>query len=78
MVMCTANWFYPEASAEGYHGVFISNPNVLTSNDNLDPMYGSPDLTCLICKVYKAKDEELQDEVFHTENYGTVPTYGKA
>jgi hypothetical protein len=50
---------------------------VCTSNDHLDPMYGSPDLTCLICKVYKASDEELQDEVFHTENYGTVPTYGK-
>ncbi len=78
MIMCTANWFYPEASAEGYHGVFISNPNVCTSNDHLDPMYGSPDMTCLICKVYKARPEELQDEVFTTENYGTVPTYGKA
>jgi anaerobic selenocysteine-containing dehydrogenase len=78
MVMATANWFYPEEPAQGYHGVFISNPNVLTSNDHLDPMYGSPDMTCLICRVYKATDEELQDEVFHTENYGTVPTYGKA
>ena len=78
MVMCTANWFYPEASAEGYHGVFVSNPNVLTSNDHLDPMYGSPDMTCLICKVYKATEEELQDEVFHTDKYGTVPTYGKS
>ena len=67
MLMGTANWFYPEEPAKGYHGVFISNPNVLTSNDHLDPMYGSPDLTCLLCKVYKAKDEELQDEVFHTE-----------
>ena len=53
MVMATANWFYPEEPAKGYHGVFISNPNVLTSNDHLDPMYGSPDMTCLICKVYR-------------------------
>ena len=58
--MATANCFYPEEPAKGYHGVFISNPNVLTSNDHLDPMYGSPDLTCLLCKVYKAKDEELR------------------
>jgi thiosulfate reductase / polysulfide reductase chain A len=73
LLMATGNCFYPEEPAKGYHGVYISNPNVLTSNDHLDPMYGSPDLTCLLCKVYKAKDEELQEEVFHTEKYGTVP-----
>jgi anaerobic selenocysteine-containing dehydrogenase len=56
VLMATANCFYPEEPAKGYHGVFISNPNVLTSNDHLDPMYGSPDLTCLLCKVYKAKE----------------------
>jgi anaerobic selenocysteine-containing dehydrogenase len=78
MIMCTANWFYPEEPAKGYHGVFISNPNVLTSNDHLDPMYGSPDMTCLLCKVYKTEDEDLQDEVFHSDKYGTVPTYGKS
>ena len=43
VLMATANCFYPEEPAEGYHGVFLSNPNVLTSNDHLDPMYGSPD-----------------------------------
>jgi anaerobic selenocysteine-containing dehydrogenase len=73
VLMATANCFYPEEPAKGYHGVFISNPNVLTSNDHLDPMYGSPDLTCLICKVYKAKDEDLQEEVFRSEEYGFVP-----
>ena len=73
VLMATANCFYPEEPAEGYHGVFISNPNVLTSNDHLDPMYGSPDLTCLLCKVYKAKDEELKEEVFRSEEYGFVP-----
>jgi hypothetical protein len=46
---------------------------VLTNNNHLDPMYGSPDLTCLLCKVYKAKDEELTEGVFHTEEYGFVP-----
>jgi anaerobic selenocysteine-containing dehydrogenase len=73
VLMATANCFYPEEPAKGYHGVFISNPNVLTSNDHLDPMYGSPDLTCLLCKVYKAKDEELTEEVFRNEEYGFVP-----
>ena len=53
VLMATANCFYPEEPAKGFHGLFISNPNVLTSNDHLDPMYGSPDLTCLLCKVYK-------------------------
>ncbi len=63
VMMATANCFYPEEPSEGYHGLFISNPNVLTNNDHLDPMYGSPDLTCLLCKVYKAKPEELTEEV---------------
>jgi len=40
VLMATANCFYPEEPAKGYHGLFISNPNVLTSNDHLDPMYG--------------------------------------
>ncbi|HLA81466.1 MAG TPA: molybdopterin-dependent oxidoreductase, partial [Thermoleophilia bacterium] len=76
VLMATANCFYPEEPARGYHGVYISNPNVLTSNNHLDPMYGSPDLTCLLCKVYKAKDEELTEEVFRSEEYGFVPTSG--
>ena len=74
--MATANCFYPEEPSKGYHGLFISNPNVLTNNNHLDPMYGSPDLTCLLCKVYKAKDEELTEGVFHTEEYGFVPPQG--
>lgn len=76
-LMATANCFYPEEPPQGFHGLFISNPNVLTSNDHLDPMYGSPDLTCLICKVYKAEDEDLKEEVFKTEKYGFVPTGGQ-
>lgn len=76
VLMATANCFYPEEPAEGFHGLFISNPNVLTSNNHLDPMYGSPDLTCLLCKVYKAKDEELTEEVFRSEEYGFVASTG--
>lgn len=72
--MATANWFYPEESPESYHGVFISNPNVLTDNNHLDPMYGSPDLTCLLCKVYPCTEDDLQENVFKTEEYGTVQT----
>jgi anaerobic selenocysteine-containing dehydrogenase len=64
VVAATANWFYPEAPSQGFRGVFISNPNVLTNNNHQDPMYGSPDLTCLICKVYKCKPEELKDPKF--------------
>jgi len=71
-LMATANWFYPEEGPEGYHGVFISNPNVLTSNDHLDPMYGSPDLTCLLCKVRKCTEDELQESVFKTQEFGYV------
>jgi anaerobic selenocysteine-containing dehydrogenase len=77
MLMATANCFYPEEPAQGFHGLFISNPNVLTRNDHLDPMYGSPDLTCLLCKVYKCTAEDLTEEVFRTEKYGFVPTGGQ-
>ncbi len=57
VVMATANCYYPEEPGP-LHGLLKSNPNVLTSNDHYDPMYGSPDLTCLLCKVYKAKGKD--------------------
>jgi len=38
-------------------------------------MYGSPDMTCLICKVYKATDEDLTDGVFSNDSYGWAPTF---
>jgi anaerobic selenocysteine-containing dehydrogenase len=77
MLMATANCFYPEESPETYHGLFISNPNLLTNNNHLDPMYGSPDLTCLLCKVYPCSEEDLKENVFHTEEYGTEQTSQK-
>jgi anaerobic selenocysteine-containing dehydrogenase len=55
VVMATANCFYPEEPGP-LHGLLKSNPNVLTSNNHFDPMYGSPDLTALLCKVYRAED----------------------
>ncbi|MFA5308857.1 MAG: molybdopterin-dependent oxidoreductase [Dehalococcoidales bacterium] len=55
VVMATANCFYPEDPGP-LHGLLRSNPNVLTNNNHCDPMYGSPDLTALLCKVYKAGD----------------------
>lgn len=57
VVMATANCFYPEDPAP-LHGLMKSNPNVLTDNSHCDPMYGSPDLTALLCKVYKAEDDK--------------------
>ena len=76
MVMATANCFYPEEPAKEFHGLFISNPNVLTGNDHLDPMYGSPDLTCLLCKVYKCNKKDLKERVFKTQEYGFVVNAG--
>ena len=74
VLMATANCFYPEEPPETYHGLFISNPNLLTNNNHLDPMYGSPDLTCLLCKVYPCTEEDLKENVFRTEEYGTEQT----
>jgi hypothetical protein len=39
-------------------------------------MYGSPDLTCLLCKVYKCDKKDLQEKVFRTQEYGFVQTAG--
>jgi anaerobic selenocysteine-containing dehydrogenase len=74
VLMAMANCFYPEEPAKGYHGLFISNPNVLTSNDHLDPMYGSPDLTCLLCKISKCSKEDLKENVFRNQEFGNVQT----
>ena len=60
VVMATANAFYPEEPAP-LHGLTISNPNMLTSNDHCDPMYGAPDLTCLLCKIYPVEKKDMAD-----------------
>jgi len=79
VVMATANCFYPEEPGP-LHGLLISSPNVLTSNEHFDPMYGAPDLTCLMCKIYKVEKEDMKDlpkGAYRLQGYegdiGTVP-----
>jgi anaerobic selenocysteine-containing dehydrogenase len=59
VLMATANCFYPEEPAKGYHGVFISNPNVTatSSHPNRLPTH--------VSLQGEAKDEELKEEVFN-------------
>ena len=71
VAMATGNWFYPEEPPQSFHGLMISNPNVLTNNAHQDPMYGSPDLTCILVKIYKCKKEDLKEDVFKNQDYGT-------
>lgn len=59
VVMTEHSWWFPEEPAEEpfLHGVWISNPNLLTI-DNLDAsdqMCGGWALRGLLCKVYKVK-----------------------
>ena len=60
VAMSTGNCFYPEEPGP-QHGVLISSPNVITSNKHFDPMFGSPDLTCLLCKIYKVEKKDMKD-----------------
>jgi anaerobic selenocysteine-containing dehydrogenase len=79
VVMATGNCFYPEEPGP-LHGLLISSPDVLTSNEHFDPMYGSPDLTCLLCKIYKVEKKDMKDiprGAYRLQGYegdiGTVP-----
>jgi anaerobic selenocysteine-containing dehydrogenase len=79
VIMATANCFYPEEPGP-LHGLTISSPNMLTSNEHFDPMYGSPDLTCLLCKIYKVEKKDMKDlprGAYRLQGYegdiGTVP-----
>ena len=60
VVMAQGNCFYPEEPGP-FHGLFISNPNVLTDNNYCDEAYGSPDLTALLVKVYKVEGKDLKE-----------------
>lgn len=64
VVNVQASWWCPELPPEEpwLCGAFISNANVLTLDDpeTLCPMYGNWWNRGLLCKVYKAKPEELQ------------------
>jgi len=79
VIMATANCFYPEEPGP-LHGLTISSPNMLTSNEHFDPMYGAPDLTCLLCKIYKVEKKDMADlpkGAYRLQGYGgdigTVP-----
>jgi anaerobic selenocysteine-containing dehydrogenase len=79
VVMATANCFYPEEPGP-LHGLAISSPNMLTSNEHFDPMYGSPDLTCLLCRISKVEEKDMKDiprGAYRLQGYegdiGTVP-----
>ena len=56
VVNAEAGWWFPEMSAtQGIHGLFESNANVLTANDEefLDPLTGGWACRALLCRVYK-------------------------
>lgn len=64
VVNVQASWWYPELPTEEpwLAGATISNANILTEDDpsTLDEKTGSWYNRALLCKVYKAKQEEVQ------------------
>jgi anaerobic selenocysteine-containing dehydrogenase len=64
VVNVEASWWYPELPGEEpwLHGAFLSNANVLTEDDpeSCDEKTGSWYGRAYLCKVYKAKTEELK------------------
>lgn len=61
VVVTQHDWWFPEApdTAPSLGGIFESNMNVMTRNDELqgyDPLNGTPQLRGLLVKVYKAND----------------------
>ncbi|MFQ5761960.1 MAG: molybdopterin-dependent oxidoreductase, partial [Candidatus Bathyarchaeia archaeon] len=57
------NWWYPELPGEEpwLHGVWISNANVLTSDDleTLDELTGGAHYRAMLCKVYKVQSPTM-------------------
>jgi anaerobic selenocysteine-containing dehydrogenase len=64
VVNVQASWWYPELPAEEpwLAGALISNANILTEDDpaTLDEKTGAWRNRALLCKVYKAKPEEVR------------------
>jgi len=58
VINAEASWWFPEKAAEepSLHGLWESNANVLSSNDenSLDPVTGGWYTRAMLCKVYKA------------------------
>lgn len=59
VVNCEAGWWFPEQPVQpGLHGLFESNANVVTADDEeyLDPLTGGWAGRALACKMYKGVD----------------------
>ncbi len=54
MIQYMAHWWLPEKAGLEY-GQSDVNINMILSNDPIDPISGTPPLTGLLCKVYKAE-----------------------
>ncbi len=81
VVTATDNCMHPEEPGP-LHELLFSSPNVLTSDEHFDLIFGSPDLARLIGKVYKVKKNDMKDVpkgAYRLQRYGrdigTVP-YG--
>lgn len=61
VVNCEASWWFPEqpGGEPDLHGVWESNANVLTANDEefLDPMTGGWANRALLCRVYRVTEQ---------------------
>jgi len=56
VVQCLSHWWYPEKPGPD-HGQSEVNINMITPNKPVDPIAGTPPLTGLVCKIYKAEEE---------------------
>jgi len=56
-VVHAVRWWYPEKPGPD-HGIWESNINVVTLDSPYDPGIGSPTMRGLLCKIYKAEEEE--------------------
>ncbi|MBI5442316.1 MAG: molybdopterin-dependent oxidoreductase [Deltaproteobacteria bacterium] len=63
VVSCEPGWWYPEAKGELF-GAWHSNVSVLCSTDGpYDPVQGTPTLRSMLCKVYRAEEREIPEEL---------------
>ncbi|HJX13964.1 MAG TPA: molybdopterin-dependent oxidoreductase [Dehalococcoidales bacterium] len=56
-VVHAVRWWYPEKPGPD-HGIWESSINVVTLDSPYDPGIGSPTMRGLLCKIYKATEEE--------------------
>jgi len=62
VINCEYGWWFPEKK-DPEHGCFDSNCNVLTSMDPpFDPCMGTYQLRGMLCRIYKAEDQTIEDK----------------